>query len=137
MDNKGFREYRDQREQTISAMSSGELLLLLYDELVKRLMRAELALNKEDYDLFEADVTRSLEIVRYLDDTLDMQYPISRNLNRLYDFFSFELNRVKAGRNKTELDRVKTMAGELRDTFREAQKTGEQELAQQGAGGQA
>ena len=53
MDNKGFREYRDQREQTISAMSSGELLLLLYDELVKRLMRAELALNKEDYDLLD------------------------------------------------------------------------------------
>lgn len=77
------------------------------------------------------------DIIRYLDDTLDMQYPISRNLNRLYDYFSFELNRVKAGRNKTELDRVKTMAGELRDTFREAQKTGEQELAQQGAGGQA
>ena len=106
MDNKGFREYRDQREQTISAMSSGELLLLLYDELVKRLMRAELALNKEDYDLFEADVTRSLEIVRYLDDTLDRQYPVGRDLARLYDFFSYELNRVKAGRNRTELERV-------------------------------
>ena len=91
MDNKGFREYRDQREQTISAMSSGELLLLLYDELVKRLMRAELALNKEDYDLFEADVTRSLEIVRYLDDTLDRQYPVGRDLARLYDFFSYEI----------------------------------------------
>ena len=137
MDNKGFREYRDQREQTISAMSSGELLLLLYDELVKRLMRAELALNKEDYDLFEADVTRSLEIVRYLDDTLDRQYPVGRDLARLYDFFSYELNRVKAGRNRTELERVKAMVMELRDTFREAQKTGEQELAQQGAGGQA
>ena len=56
-----------------------------------------------------------------------MHYPISRNLNRLYDYFSFELNRVKAGRNKTELDRVKTMIMELRDTFREAEKTAEQE----------
>lgn len=122
MDNKGFREYRDQREQTISAMSSGELLLLLYDELVKRLMRAELALNKEDYVLFEADVTRALEIIRYLDDTLDRQYPVGRDLARLYDFFSYELNRVKAGRNKTELERVKIMVTELRDTFREAEK---------------
>ena len=123
MDNKGFREYRDQREQTISAMSSGELLLLLYDELVKRLMRAELALNKEDYDLFEADVTRSLEIVRYLDDTLDRQYPVGRDLARLYDFFSYELRRVKAGRNRTELERVRAMASELRDTFRIAEKS--------------
>lgn len=127
MDNKGFREYRDQREQTISAMSPEELLLLLYDELVKRLMRAELALNKEDFNLFEADVTRSLEIIRYLDDTLDRQYDVGRDLARLYEFFGYELNRVKAGRNKTELDRVKTMVGELRDSFREAQKTAMQE----------
>ena len=132
MDNKGFREYRYQREKYISAMSSGELLLLLYDELVKRLMRAELALNKEDYDLFEADVTRSLEIVRYLDDTLDRQYPVGRDLARLYDFFSYELNRVKAGRNRTELERVKAMVMELRDTFREAEKTSRAEAASEG-----
>ena len=115
-------------------MSPAELLLLLYDELVKRLFRAGLALDKKDYGLFEASVDRGLDIIRYLDDTLDMQYPISRNLNRLYDYFSFELNRVKAGRNKTELDRVKTMVGELRDSFREAQKAEEQG---RDAGGQA
>ena len=137
MDLKGYQGYQGYQEQGINDMTPGELLLLLYDELVKRLFRAGLALDKGDYDLFEASVDRSLDIIRYLDDTLDIQYPISRNLNRLYDYFSFELNRVKAGRNKTELDRVKTMAGELRDTFREARKTGEQELAQQGAGGQA
>lgn len=122
MDNKGFREYRDQRDQAINTMSQGELLLLLYDELVKRLMRAELALKKEDFPLFEACVTRGLEIIRYLDDTLDRQYPIGRDLARLYDYFSYELNRVKAGRNKTELERVKTMVSELRDSFREAEK---------------
>ncbi len=129
MDRKGFQGYQGYKEQGINDMSQGELLLLLYDELVKRLLRAGLALDKADYPLFEASVDRSLDIIRYLDDTLDMQYPISRNLNRLYDFFSFELNRVKAGRNKTELDRVKAMVGELRETFREANKNSAQELA--------
>ena len=129
MDRKGFQGYQDYKEQGINDLSQGELLLLLYDELVKRLLRADLALNKKDYSLFEASVDRCLDIIRYLDDTLDMQYPISRNLNRLYDYFSFELNRVKAGRNKTELERVKTMVSELRDTFREANKTSAQELA--------
>ena len=134
MDFKGYQGYQGYKEQGINDLSPGELLLLLYDELVKRLIRADLALGKEDY-VFEASVDRSLEIIRYLDDTLDMQYPISRNLNRLYDYLSFELNRVKAGRNKTELDRVKGMAGELRDTFREAQKNVRQEAAAQEAAG--
>ena len=136
MDIKGFQGYQGYKEQGINDMSPDELLLLLYDELVKRLLRAGLALDKTDYPLFEASVDRSLDIIRYLDDTLDMQYPISRNLNRLYDYFSYELNRVKAGRNKTELERVRTMASELRDTFREAQKISEREAAE-GIGGQA
>lgn len=122
MDNKGFREYRDQRDQAINTMTQGELLLLLYDELVKRLTRAELAVKKEDYVLFDASVGRSLEILRYLDDTLDRQYPVGRDLARLYEFFSYELRRVQAGRNQTELERVKTMVSELRDTFREAER---------------
>lgn len=117
-----IKGYQQSQEQSINDLSQGELLLLLYDELVKRLFRAGLALDKELFDLFEASVDRSLEIIRYLDDTLDMQYPISRNLNRLYEYFCYELQRVKAGRNKTELERVKQMVGELRDSFREAQK---------------
>ena len=136
MDIKGFQGYQGYKEQGINDMTPGELLLLLYDELVKRLLRAGLALDKQDYALFEASIDRCLDIIRYLDDTLDMQYPISRNLNRLYDYFSYELNRVKAGRNKTELDRVKTMVGELRDTFREANKITMEQLAAEGAGGQ-
>ena len=135
MDIQGYQGYQGYKEQGINEMSQGELLLLLYDELVKRLLRAGLALDKSDFRLFEASVDRSLDIIRYLDDTLDMQYPISRNLNRLYDYFGFELNRVKMGRNKTELDRVRTMASELRDTFREAQQNCEREAAASTAGG--
>jgi len=120
MDMRGFQNYKG---QAVSTMTQGELLLLLYDELIKRLTRAELtlAMEKPDYELFEASVERSLEIVRYLNATLDHQYPISRELARLYDFFCYELNRVKLGRNRTELERVKTMLSELRDSFRTAQ----------------
>ena len=135
MDIKGYQGYQGYKEQGINDMNPGELLLLLYDELVKRMVRAGLAMDKKDWSLFDASVDRCLDIIRYLDDTLDMQYPISRNLNRLYDYFSYELNRVKAGRNRTELERVKTMVGELRDSFREAHKTTMQQLAES-AGGQ-
>ena len=137
MDRKGFQGYQGYKEQGINDMTPGELLLLLYDELVKRMLRADLALGRADYPLFEASIDRSLDIIRYLDDTLDVQYPISRNLNRLYDYFSYELNRVKAGRNKEELNRVKTMVSELRDTFREANRNVLQELANASAQEQA
>lgn len=127
MDNRGYQAYKDQAVNAVDTMTQGELLLKLYDELVKRLTRAQLALNKQDYGLMEASVDRSLDIIRYLDDTLDPQYPISHDLTRLYEYFCYELQRVKAGRNATELERVKGMAGELRDAFRTAQRNTEEE----------
>jgi flagellar protein FliS len=119
METRGFQAYK---AQSVSTMTQGEQLLLLYDELVKRLTRAELALDKEDYTVFEESVDRCTAIVNYLDRILDKKYPISRDLTRLYDFMTYDLARVKIGRNHTELERVKGMAAELRDSFRQAEK---------------
>lgn len=119
METNGFQQYK---EHSINTMTQGELLLLLYDELVKHLIRAELALGKEDYALLEDSVDHSQRIIKYLDETLDMQYPISQNLRKLYDYFDYELVRVKLGRNRTELERVKKMVSELRESFRTANK---------------
>ena len=121
MYNKGFQQYK---EQTVDTMTPGELLLTLYDELVKRLTRAQLALDSQDYALLETTVDRSIDIIHYLSDTLDRSYPISRELARMYEFFCYELIRVKIGRNRTELERVKRMVGELRDAFRVAAQDG-------------
>ena len=121
MDMHGYEQYK---AQSVNTMTRGELLLLLYDELVKRLTRAELAIGKQDYTLFEASITRCIEILEYLDDTLDPQYPISHDLHRLYDIFTYELTRVKIGRNTRILAEVKPRLTDLRDTFRAAQKEG-------------
>ena len=119
MDLKGYQQYK---EQSIATMTQEELLLLLYDELVKRLMQAELALDKK-YPLFEASVQRGIEIIDYLDSTLDRKYEISHNLGRLYEYFDYELGRAKIGRRKEPLTGVKIKAAELRDAFREAART--------------
>ncbi len=126
MDSRGYQHYK---EQSVSTMTQNELLLMLYDELVKRLVRCDLALGKEDWPLFEASVDRGIDILRYLDNTLDRKYPVSRDLHRLYDFFLYELNRIKLGRNKAELDEIRPMITELRDAFRTADKNCAEEKA--------
>ena len=122
MDMKGYQQYK---EQSINTMTQGELLLLLYDELYKRLSLAEIMLEKQDYPVFENAVDRSVAIIEYLDATLDRQYPISKNLAQLYEYFTYELGRVRIGRRKEVLTPVKGMVNELRDAFRQAQKSGD------------
>ena len=80
MDMRGYQQYK---QQSINSMTSGELLLLLYDELVKRSTLASMALEKEDWPLFEGSVERCVDIISYLDETLDRQYPISQDLSIL------------------------------------------------------
>ncbi|MCX4370469.1 MAG: flagellar export chaperone FliS [Dysosmobacter sp.] len=122
MDMKGFQQYK---AQSVNTMTQGELLLLLYDELYKRLSQAELMLDQQNYPVYEASVERAIAIIEYLDATLDRQYPISKNLAQLYEYFTYELGRAKIGRRKEILTHVKIMVNELRDAFRQAQKSGD------------
>ena len=94
MENNPIQHYK---EQSVNTMTPNELLLLLFDELMKNLLRCGLALDKQEYELMEASVDKAQDIIRYLDDTLDDQYPISRQLHKLYDFFGYQLGRVKFG----------------------------------------
>ncbi len=119
MDARGYQQYK---QQSINSMTPGELLLLLYDELVKRSTLASIALDKQDWTTFEAALDRCTDIVDYLDETLDRQYPISHDLSRMYDYFTYEMGRIKMGRNKKELDRLRPMLTDMRDAFRAAEK---------------
>ena len=119
MDRRGYQQYK---EQSVNSMTPGELLLLLYDELVKRGTMASIALDREDYPTFEAAVDRCSDIINYLSDTLDHQYPISRDLGRMYEYFTYQLGRVKIGRNKKLLEELRPMLAELRDAFHSAEK---------------
>lgn len=119
MDIRGYHQYK---QQSINSMTSGELLLLLYDELVKRSTLASIALDKQDWPTFEGAMDRCVDIINYLDETLDRQYPISRDLSRMYDYFTYQIGRIKIGRNKQELERLSPMLTDLRDAFRAAEK---------------
>ena len=119
MDRRGYQQYK---QQSVGSMTPGELLLLLYAELVKRATMASIALDKEDFSAFEAAVDRCTDIVNYLDETLDRQYPISRDLSRMYEYFTYQLGRIKIGRNKKELEQLRPLLADMRDAFHAAER---------------
>ncbi len=119
MDKRGYQQYK---QQSVESMTPGELLLLLFDELVKRATMASIALEKEEFGAFEAAIDRCTDIVNYLDETLDRQYPISRDLARMYEYFTYQLGRIKIGRNKKELEQLRPLLADMRDAFHTAEK---------------
>lgn len=122
MDQKNFKQYK---LQSINTMTQGEMLITLYDELIKRLKQAELALEDDDKDVYQDCIVRSVRIIQYLKNTLRREFEISRNLNALYDYFIYELGRASARRNEEIIGEVRSFAQELRDSFRQASRLAE------------
>jgi len=115
-------ELQAYKEQAINTMTSGEMLILLYDEIIKRLKKAEILAKNSDFVNFNKEVKRAQEIVSYLDSTLDRRYQISSELTRMYSFFSFQLARLSAGRNLTLIAELIPLVTELRNAYKQADK---------------
>ena len=115
----GYEQYK---EQSINTMTKGEQLVLLFDEVVKNLKKSEIAIETKNYELLDVSIQKATDIVRYLISILDRSIPISNELYRMYDFFLYEFNRIKAGRNAEVIEEVRELVIAMRDAFREADK---------------
>lgn len=119
MNYSGYQHYK---QQSVSTMTKSEMLQLLYQEMLKRLTRAEMAIDENNEEIFEQSVTRATEIVQYLMDTLDMKYSVSQELMRMYQFFLYQLSRIQASKKKELIVELKPLVKELQETFLEAGK---------------
>jgi len=115
-------ELQAYKEQAINTMTSGEMLILLYDEIVKRLKKAEILAKNSDFDNFEKEVKRAQDIVAYLNTTLDRRFEISAELTKFYNFFNYQMARLVAGRNLELITELVPLVEELRDAYKQADK---------------
>ena len=117
----GYQKYK---EQSIYSMSGVELLLLLYEEAIKRMKKAKYALEDHDYGVFDDCINRVVRIIRYLNSILDMEQPISRDFRRIYEYLFYDLSRIRAGRERRldEIEKIIHLLNEFRDGFEEADR---------------
>ncbi|MBE6003643.1 MAG: flagellar protein FliS [Lachnospiraceae bacterium] len=111
--------YEKYKEDTVFSMSPVELLILLYDECMKDLRKAHMALEDGDMTMFEEYIGKSLKIIRYFIQTLDMSMPVSKDLRRLYDYIIYDLSKVRAAgkRMSDEIPKLIEIIQNLRDGF--------------------
>ncbi len=114
--------HQNYKEQAVMSMTKAELLDLVYDELLNRLKKAEIAISIENYDLFTTSIDKCTEILIYLKNTLDYNYPISSELSNMYNFFMYEISRIKSSRRVEVIKEIRPLIEDLKNTFKEAGK---------------
>ncbi len=114
--------YKQYQQQVVTTMTQGEMLIKLYDESIKQIQFARELTKQEKYAEMDEAITKSLKIIRYLRGTLDFRYPVSNNLDKLYDFFDQQLVMASVKKDVKILDDVEPLIQELKETFTECDK---------------
>ncbi|MNJ48714.1 Flagellar protein FliS [compost metagenome] len=104
----------------VETASPGELTLLLYQEIVKSLLKAKQLYAQGQYEAMNEVLHKVRSIFNELIITLNMEYEISRDLRDLYLFYNNHLAQFMISKNEALLDDALEFARGLVDTWKQA-----------------
>jgi flagellar protein FliS len=114
--------YEQYKKTSVNTMTRGELLILLYDEIIKKLNVSKMLLENKDYEQAEINLSKCRNIINHLIVSLDEKYEISNELREMYFFFNREILKASTSRNTKCIDDILTLIKDLRNTWAEADK---------------
>ncbi|MDD2495150.1 MAG: flagellar export chaperone FliS [Tissierellia bacterium] len=114
--------YEQYKKTSVNTMTKGELLLLLYDEVIKKLNISKILLENKDYKEAEIHLSKCRNIINHLIVSLDEKYEISRELKEMYFFFNREILKASISKNDKNIDDILPLIKDLRNTWAEADK---------------
>lgn len=114
--------YEQYKKTSVNTMTRGELLLLLYDEIIKKLNVSKILLENKDYEQAEINLSKCRNIINHLIVSLDEKYAISNELKEMYFFFNREILKTSSSKNAENIDNILPLIKDLRNTWEEADK---------------
>lgn len=114
--------YQQYKEQALSTLTQGEILIKLYDELIKQLSIAKIRIGKNDLGAANDSFMKCQTIVNTLAGSLDMRYPISKELRDMYVFLSNHMLNANMKKDTGMIDDCIPLIRDLRDSFEQADK---------------
>lgn len=117
-----YNAYNQYKENSIFTASPEELTLMLYNGLVKFIMRGIDSIEKKNIQDANTNIIKAQNIVSEFMNTLDMNYEISGSLNSIYDYMLRRLIDANVAKDKDILEEVLGFAKVLRDTWEQAMK---------------
>lgn len=121
--------YTQYKSRALSTMPQGELLIKVFDELIKQLLLAELAFKKDKKGVEHECLMKAQAILSVLAESLDDSVPVSKELRQLYIFFAHELRDANLKKDHNKVTAILPLIKDLRGSFEQAEKmsrTGQQ-----------
>jgi len=114
--------YQETKRQALEALSKGDVVVKLFEEASKQLKMAMILTEREEFVKAFNCVAKCQKIISSLDLSLDMQYPISVELNEFYGFIYEKLGEANVNRDIKLMSDLLSLINDLKDSFTEANK---------------
>ncbi|WKY45557.1 flagellar export chaperone FliS [Eubacteriaceae bacterium ES2] len=114
--------YQETKKITLETLSRNEVVIKLFEEASKQIKLGIFLIDKNESAKAYNAIAKAQKIVSRLNFALDMDYPISVELNNMYNFIFEQLGVANAKKDVELLNKMWKMVNELKDTFKEADK---------------
>ncbi|MBC3900844.1 hypothetical protein GH811_14610 [Acetobacterium malicum] len=114
--------YQESKRYAIESLSKGEVVVKLFEEASKQIKMAILLTEREEFVKSFNCIAKGQKIISSLTLSLDMQYPISIELNEMYNFIYTKLGEANVSRDIQLMKDLWSLINDLKDSFKEAEK---------------
>ncbi|HHT01247.1 MAG TPA: flagellar export chaperone FliS [Firmicutes bacterium] len=112
--------YQAYKQNAVFTAGPAQLTLMLFDGALRHLSWAQEAMANRDAQRAHGALCRAQEIIAHLRNNLDGHYPISRQLDALYEFCLRRLVEANVRKDETAVQEVTELIGDLRGAWRDA-----------------
>ena len=114
--------YAQYNASKVLTASPAELTLMLYDGAVKFCNIAITSIEQNDVEKAHIHIVKTERIIDHLRMTLDMQYPVAQDFERIYTYLSSRLVQANISKDKEVLEEVREHLHSVRDTWKEVMR---------------
>lgn len=117
-----FNAAQAYQNNSVKTASPGDLTLMLYDGAIKFCNIALEAIDKKDINKAHTNIKKAENIIIELRETLNHNYPIWEDFDRIYEYIYRLLVEANMRKDKEALNLAMTRIREMRDTWKEVMK---------------
>lgn len=114
--------YEQYNNNKVMMASPAELTLMLYEGAIKFCNIAIIGIEKKDIEKAHINIRKTLKIIQYLRETLDMKYPVARDFENIYAYLDRRLVQANVKKDKEILEEVCEHLRSVRDTWKEVMR---------------
>lgn len=117
-----FNPYNRYKEQAVTTMTQGEMVVLMYDEIISQLNRAVLYIDENNLPQANNSLQKCQRILNHLSFTLDYKYELSGRLASLYDYFIRQIIKSNIKKETEPIKEILPLLVELKETFAQGER---------------